>query len=103
MMANLAGTNEDDPRQFGEVMKMHQRILKTSSSILGEAHPTSLARIRRVAALTREEGMFERAEGMVQAAYGKARSVLGKEHPQTFECMLELSVIYRLRGKWMSW
>ncbi|RYP07907.1 hypothetical protein DL765_008977 [Monosporascus sp. GIB2] len=106
----------DNQGKYKEAEGMNRQALELSQAVLGNEHPSTLARTKiseevlgrehpdtltsmnNLAKVLQNQGKYEEAEKIQRQALKLSQGVLGREHPSTLIRMNNLALILRNQG-----
>jgi len=79
---------------YPEAQKQIERSLELRRRLLGEEHPDTLAALKALGLLFRQQGKAAEAEALLTKVLDVQRRVLGEDHPGTLETTYALALLY---------
>jgi hypothetical protein len=74
--------------------------METRKRVVGQEHPSTLARMSNLASTYRNQGRWKEAEQLEVQVVKTRKRLLGEDHPSTLTSMAKLASTYSSQGRW---
>jgi tetratricopeptide (TPR) repeat protein len=99
-LANRCATALYSDGRYKETEELEVLVMETSSRVLGDEHPDTLASMANLAFTYGDQGRWKEAEELQVQVIETSSRVLGDEHPDTLASMANLAFTYGDQGRW---